>query len=152
MTSCDLDLHQINPTITKSSIGTAVAAARYRYTSHARWEVQLHLPAQAASSSFLSTPGSKSKELLKIFPRFRLLFPARLSIYTQSKALNIPIRSLAAAILSHPSNPLLITRRLRSFQRSINALTPRNLLLPQTLIPIITNKIPTNTLSPRANL
>lgn len=30
--SCDLDLHQVNESI----------AARYRYTSHARWEVKLH--------------------------------------------------------------------------------------------------------------
>lgn len=34
--SCKLDLHQITPTTTKSSIRSAVAAARYRYTSHAR--------------------------------------------------------------------------------------------------------------------
>lgn len=49
------------------------------------------------------------------------------------------------------SHALLIIRRLRSFQRSTNASTPRNLLLTQTLIPIITKKIQNNTLGQISN-
>lgn len=47
---CNLDLHQISP----SSIYISSAAGRrYCYTSHARWEVQLHLPPPPLLSSFL---------------------------------------------------------------------------------------------------
>lgn len=51
--SSDLDLHQISD----SSIDISSAAARwYRYTSHARWEVQLHLPPLPLSSSSFPLP------------------------------------------------------------------------------------------------